>query len=313
MGWTPSSLPIAFSTILETRRVEGGWQTGVSGGKKDPESQRIARTAPNMFLNNSRGLPGHYPVKQGYWGKSRQKVHPNVRQNLCHTVSLWYLFCPQVLSYPVSVQMKLAYHAWLGGNKTSPWTRSTRFEETNRGHIADWYACLDHIVLLVRNLKRGRGQIETVISHTISNIYLKSCVSWWWRFVHALSINLLPSGHPVVQSYIGHLRGVKQTTEVAAPFHQPFRVCVYVGFIVFFCAVRSLAAYCATPNFGSTDLSHEKCQQIQKDSGGKVGQCKIIIFTALMCTFKNDHAAMRTCERKRDKKRMFHQHLKVPI
>ena len=41
------------------------------------------------FLNNSRGLAGHYPVKQGLCGKSHQKVHPNVRQNLCHTVSLW--------------------------------------------------------------------------------------------------------------------------------------------------------------------------------------------------------------------------------
>ena len=41
------------------------------------------------------GITGHYPVKQGFRGKSLQKVHPNVLQNLCHTVSLWYLFCPQ--------------------------------------------------------------------------------------------------------------------------------------------------------------------------------------------------------------------------
>ena len=33
--------------------------------------------------------------KQGFWGKSHQKVRPNVGQNLCHMVSLWYLLCPQ--------------------------------------------------------------------------------------------------------------------------------------------------------------------------------------------------------------------------
>ena len=57
--------------------------------------QKSQKTAPNNYLNTLRGLPGHYPVKQGFWGKSHQKVHPNVRQYLCHTVSLWYLFCPR--------------------------------------------------------------------------------------------------------------------------------------------------------------------------------------------------------------------------
>ena len=75
-------------------------RTPTPSAKKDPQSQKIARTAPKNFLNNSGGLSGHYPVKQGFWGKSHQKVHPNVRQNLCHTVSLWYLFCPQPTPTP---------------------------------------------------------------------------------------------------------------------------------------------------------------------------------------------------------------------
>ena len=47
------------------------------------------------FSEQFEGVTGRFPVKQGLWGKSHQKVHPNVRQNLCHTVSLWYLVCPR--------------------------------------------------------------------------------------------------------------------------------------------------------------------------------------------------------------------------
>ena len=67
-----------------------------SVAKKDSQSQKFAWTAPKNVPNDPRGVPCHYPIKQGFWGKSHQKVHPNVRQNLCHTVSLWYLFCPQL-------------------------------------------------------------------------------------------------------------------------------------------------------------------------------------------------------------------------
>ena len=35
------------------------------GAQKDPQNQKVARTTPKNFPNNSRGLPGHYPVKQG--------------------------------------------------------------------------------------------------------------------------------------------------------------------------------------------------------------------------------------------------------
>ena len=41
--------------------------------------------------------PFRLSLKQGFWTRiSHQKVHPNVWQNLCHTVSLWYLFCPKL-------------------------------------------------------------------------------------------------------------------------------------------------------------------------------------------------------------------------
>ena len=35
---------------------------------------------------------GHYPIKQGFWGKLHQKVHPKVRQNLSLTQVLWGTF-----------------------------------------------------------------------------------------------------------------------------------------------------------------------------------------------------------------------------
>ena len=54
----------------------------------------IARTVPKKFFKQFDGVTGQYPVKQGFWGESRQKVHPKVRQNLCRTSSLGYLFCP---------------------------------------------------------------------------------------------------------------------------------------------------------------------------------------------------------------------------
>ena len=46
------------------------------------------------FSEQFEGVTGHYPIEQGFSGKSHQKVHQNVQQNPCHTVSLWYLLCP---------------------------------------------------------------------------------------------------------------------------------------------------------------------------------------------------------------------------
>ena len=70
-----------YRAIVATKISSGSWSEAI----RNPQNQRITRTAPKNFLNNSRRLPGHYPVKQGFWGKSHQKVHPNVRQNLCHS------------------------------------------------------------------------------------------------------------------------------------------------------------------------------------------------------------------------------------
>ena len=52
--------------IVLERKVCQNLSVGKSGAKKDPQSQKVARTAPNNFLNNSRGLLGYYPVKQGF-------------------------------------------------------------------------------------------------------------------------------------------------------------------------------------------------------------------------------------------------------
>ena len=45
----------------ERRKVNGGGHLRstlfLSGGKKDPQNHKFARTAPKNFLNNSRALP----------------------------------------------------------------------------------------------------------------------------------------------------------------------------------------------------------------------------------------------------------------
>ena len=45
-------LSYALPATGENQRNAETW----SGAKKDPQNQKIARTAPNNFLNNSRGL-----------------------------------------------------------------------------------------------------------------------------------------------------------------------------------------------------------------------------------------------------------------
>ena len=70
------------------------WLFFLSGAEKEPQSQKIARTVPRIFWT----IRGHYPIKQGFWGKSHQKVHLKVRRNLCRKSSLGYLFCPQFLT-----------------------------------------------------------------------------------------------------------------------------------------------------------------------------------------------------------------------
>ena len=55
--------------------------------KRTP-NPRTARTAQKNFPKNSRGLPNKTRVLRQI---AHQKVHPNVRQNLCATFSLGYL------------------------------------------------------------------------------------------------------------------------------------------------------------------------------------------------------------------------------
>ena len=88
LGWHLCRTKLPRKAFNSKRQVKRKiWKTPRNvpelGAKKEPQSQKIARTAPKTFLNNSRGFPVPYPLKQGFWGKSHQKVHPKVRQNLC--------------------------------------------------------------------------------------------------------------------------------------------------------------------------------------------------------------------------------------
>ena len=60
------------------------------GPKQNPEAKESHEQHQRIFWT----IRGHYPVKQGFWGKSRQKAQPKVRQNLCRKSSLGYFFCP---------------------------------------------------------------------------------------------------------------------------------------------------------------------------------------------------------------------------
>ena len=70
-----------------------GWES--SKTTKDSQSHKKSHEQHQIIFWTIRGGYGSLPSKQGFRGKSQQKVHPNVRQNLCRTVSLWYPFCPQ--------------------------------------------------------------------------------------------------------------------------------------------------------------------------------------------------------------------------
>ena len=67
-------------------------------GQKRPTKPLICANRTKEFSEQFEGVIGHDPVKQGFWVKSHHSVQPNVRQNLCHTVSLWYLFCLQFVT-----------------------------------------------------------------------------------------------------------------------------------------------------------------------------------------------------------------------
>ena len=49
---------------------------------KNPKPKKSREQYQRIFWT----IRGHYPIKQGFWGKSHQKVHPKVRRNLCRKV-----------------------------------------------------------------------------------------------------------------------------------------------------------------------------------------------------------------------------------
>ena len=82
-------LQSAMSLDKRVVEIQGRVWVDYSKFKKNPKAPKIARTGPKNFPNNSRALPN---IKQGFCGKPHQKIHPKVRQNLCHTSCLGYLF-----------------------------------------------------------------------------------------------------------------------------------------------------------------------------------------------------------------------------
>ena len=61
-----------------------------SASRKEPQSPKNRTNSAKEFSEQFEGLTGHDPLKQGFWGKSHQKVHPKVRRNHCRKSSLGY-------------------------------------------------------------------------------------------------------------------------------------------------------------------------------------------------------------------------------
>ena len=62
----------------------------VRSQKRTPKPKNRTNSA-REFSEQFEGFAGHCRLKQGFWGKSHQKVHPKVRRNLCRKV-LWGTF-----------------------------------------------------------------------------------------------------------------------------------------------------------------------------------------------------------------------------
>ena len=78
--WIPSSALEKYAWIIGSQ-------------KRSPKPKNRTNSAKE-FSEQFAGVSGPYPLKQGFWGKSHQKVHPKVRRNLCRKSSSGYLFCP---------------------------------------------------------------------------------------------------------------------------------------------------------------------------------------------------------------------------
>ena len=101
--WVPFLRPFPGSEAHKLLSEDAGVHRSLNGPFFRGSQKRL--TMPKNHTNSTKevseqfeGVTGHYPVKQGFRGKSHQTIHPNVRLNLCHTVSLCYLFCPQSFS-----------------------------------------------------------------------------------------------------------------------------------------------------------------------------------------------------------------------
>ena len=86
----PPNGPLQEPSEIHYRKIS--WAI-IKGQKRTPKPKECTNSTKE-FSEQVEGDTGHYPVKLGFWGKSHQKVHPKVRQNLCRTSSLGYLFCP---------------------------------------------------------------------------------------------------------------------------------------------------------------------------------------------------------------------------
>ena len=86
-------LKISSATCKDPRTPKRWKWPKVRSQKRTPKPKNRTNSTKE-FSEQFEGVTGHYPLKQGLWGKSHQKVHPKVRRNLCRKSSLGYLFCP---------------------------------------------------------------------------------------------------------------------------------------------------------------------------------------------------------------------------
>ena len=120
----------------------------LSGAKKEPQSQKIA---------------GHEPLKQGFWGKSHQKVHPKVRRNLCRKSPLGYLFCPTDFTTENRGDLQLRVLVLLGPGatrrSTRKWSRcSLGFEENS--------FCPIYFLVVAKDCRRDTQQSIFSLPHS---------------------------------------------------------------------------------------------------------------------------------------------------
>ena len=117
------------SSLLNLRRLRSSRpsleapsvQLGIPGSnswtlprpKKNPKAKESHEQYQRSFWTIRRGT-GHYPIKQGFWGKSRPESSPES----CRTSSLGYLFCPWLWKHPRNVPRANPGISLLGTSKS---------------------------------------------------------------------------------------------------------------------------------------------------------------------------------------------------